>query len=61
MTDAEVTEKFTTNLKWGWDLDAAAAGDLADLVSNLEKAGDIRPLLERLRLAATVSPKASAA
>jgi len=61
MTDAEVTEKFTTNLKWGWNLDAAAAADLANLVSNLEKAGDIRPLLERLRLAATVSPKASAA
>jgi 2-methylcitrate dehydratase PrpD len=61
MSDAEVIEKFTTNLTWGWNLDAATAVRLADLIFELEKASDVLPVVERLRLASAGGLKASAA
>lgn len=46
MSEAEVMEKFAANLAWGWNVDAARAAGLAEQVSQLGEANDVRDLIK---------------
>jgi 2-methylcitrate dehydratase PrpD len=51
MSEADVMEKFSANLSWGWNLDAAQAASLAEQVFALGEAGDVRSLIKALGVA----------
>jgi hypothetical protein len=51
MSEAEVMEKFSANLSWGWNLDRAYAASLAELVLQLDEASDVKSLIEALSAA----------